>query len=200
MKKIFLLLFLGVFSSFAQGKPWKDWQISGNCTRNQTQFIENGNALAVILSDYTVNLPMHEEGDGKNARKVCNFRAQIAVPAGMYLESVTQTYAGGIIKSQGTSAELRIKYHIDSLMENPPALVWSESTQLAPEDLDSLFTRTYTSTLPHKKCAPRLNFAIQLNLSAKRKSYSDFVIGGLDSIDADFAHRLVLQPRFKPCR
>jgi len=49
-----------------QSKVWTGWQAGGTCTADDTQVIEMGDALSILLDRFGVEMPQGAAGDGTN--------------------------------------------------------------------------------------------------------------------------------------
>jgi hypothetical protein len=180
---------------------WGDYIAGGkSCNNNNVSVIQNGNSLAVLFDAFGVNMPQSSYGEGASVRKTCNFRITMTPPNGFYLAGFRQVYSGGLIKSARSSARLDVRYNVGSVIGMPAPVVWSEGTVIRPEDASSTFTRTYNNNLLVANCGGSTIYGINMTLSATRRNTStEFVVGGLDTIDADFVQRLELIPEWRLC-
>lgn len=205
MKKLktMLLVVAAVAQSGAMAaETFGSWIAGGTaCDNNSVQVINNGNSVSVLFDNFAVNMPQRQNGDGMSARKTCNFRITMTPPNGYYLANFRQVYSGGLIKSLRASGQLNIRYNIGSVVGNPLPIVWPSGVAIAPEDPRSLFTRTYQNNLAVANCGGSTVYGINMSFSATRPSViNDFLVGGLDSVDADFIQRLELIPEWALCR
>lgn len=185
----------------AQAKIWGDYIVGGTaCNAGNVSVIENGNSLSVLFDEFGVYMPQASFGDGTSVRKTCNFRIQLTPPKGYYLANFRQVYSGGLIKSKRASAQLNIRYNVGSVTGSPAPLVWNEGYEISPEHSSSLFSRTYDNALLVASCGGSTVYGINMQFSALRRSTSlDYLVGGLDSVDADFVQKLVLIPEWRLC-
>lgn len=186
----------------AQAGIWGDYIASGSaCNSGTVSVLENGDSLAVLFDSFGVNMPQGSTGDGLSSRKTCNFRIEVTPPRGFYLAGFTQVYSGGLIKSRRSSAQLNITYNIGAVRGRPLPITWSEGREITPEDEASLFSKSYRNDLLIASCGGKAVYGLNMNMTATRKSvHSDFVIGGLDSVDAELVKELVLIPEWRLCR
>lgn len=180
---------------------WGDYIAGGtSCNNSNVGVIQNGNSLAVLFDDFVVNMPQGAYGEGASVRKTCNFRITLTPPNGFYLAGFRQVYSGGLIKSARSSARLDIRYNVGAVIGRPLPVVWNEGTVIRPEDHSSTFTRTYDNNLLVANCGGSTIYGINMTLAATRRNTStDFVVGGLESVDADFVQRLELIPEWRLC-
>jgi len=181
---------------------WGDYIAGGtSCNNSNVGVIQNGNSLSVLFDEFLVNMPQSAHGEGASVRKTCNFRITMTPPNGFYLAGFRQVYSGGLIKSARSSARLDIRYNVGSVIGRPLPVVWHEGQVIRPEDNASSFTRTYDNGLLVANCNGSTIYGINMTLAATRRNTStEFVVGGLESVDADFVQRLVLIPEYRLCR
>jgi len=186
--------------SGAQAKTWGDYIVGGTaCNSGNVSVIENGTNLSVLFDAFGIYMPQADYGEGTSARKTCNFRIQLTPPTGYYLAGFQQVYSGGLIKSRRSSARLDIRYNVGSVQGRPLPLVWSEGREIGPEDPNSMFSKTYDNNLLVASCGGSTVYGINMSFSALRRSTSEYLVGGLDSVDADFVQKLVLIPSWRLC-
>jgi hypothetical protein len=181
---------------------WGDYIAGGtSCNNSNVGVIQNGNTLAILFDEFGVYMPERSFGEGASVRKTCNFRITMTPPNGFYLAGFRQVYSGGLIKSARSSARLDIRYNVGSVVGRPLPIVWNEGVVIRPEDSASTFTRTYDNNLLVANCGGSTIYGINMTLSATRRNTStEFVVGGLDTVDADFVQRLELIPEWRLCR
>jgi hypothetical protein len=203
MKARYWTVLLSAFAmvTSAHAKTWGDYIVGGTaCNANNVSVIDNGSSLSVLFDEFGVNMPQNDYGDGSSARKTCSFRIQLTPPTGYYLANFRQVYSGGLIKSRRSSARLNIRYNVGSAVGQPLPIVWNEGVEITPDNPNSLFQRSYTNNLLVASCGGSTVYGINMQLSALRRSTSqDYVVGGLDSVDADFVQKLVLIPEWRLC-
>lgn len=197
-----VLLSALAFVTSAQAKTWGDYIVGGTaCNANNVSVIDNGTSLSVLFDEFGVYMPQMDYGDGSSVRKTCSFRIQLTPPKGYYLANFRQVYSGGLIKSRRSSAQLNIRYNVGTAVGQPTPIVWGEGTEITPDNPRSLFSRTYSNDLLVASCGGSTVYGINMQLSALRRSTNqDYVVGGLDSVDADFVQKLVLIPEWRLCR
>ncbi len=200
MKKAIASLLIALVPSASFAKHWNEWIVEGQCNKANVHLVENGDSLSVLYDELGVNMPQGKPGDGNDGKRVCHFRIVIVPPPGTYLAHITQTFAGGLIKSAKSSARMDIRYRIGDLKEKPGAIEWKHGTAVAPEDPASIFTRTFDEEIPVAGCPAKTRYQVTLVVAAKRKDASEFVIAGWDSFDTDFIHRVIVTPVFRRCR
>ena len=187
--------------SSAHAKTWGDYIVGGTaCNSGNVSVIDSGTSLSVLFDSFGVNMPSNETGDGLSQRKTCNFRIALTPPTGYYLAGFKQVYNGGLIKSRRASAQLNIRYNIGTVQGQPLPIVWREGAEISPADASSLFSRTYYNDLLVASCGGSTTYGINMQFSALRRGYSEYLVGVLDSVDADFVQRLVLIPEWRLCR
>lgn len=163
--------------------------------------MEFGNNLSIIFSDFGAYLPQGETGDGLNVSQRCQFKVRISYPRDNYLASLRQVFTGGAIKSAWSQGQLNLTYHLMG-GGKPLAMpvIWKLGEELTPESPDSYFTRSAEDTFPAPpNCKGEVKYQLKVDLTAKRPSTSEFLIGGLDSYEAELVQRLDLIPTFKVC-
>lgn len=199
-KSALFAVVLGISSTSFAG-IWGNYVAGGtSCNMNNVSVIENGNSLSVLFDEFGVNMPQGDVGDGTSARKSCTFRIALTPPNGYYLAGFRQVYSGGIIKSGGSSGQLNIRYNVGSVVGQPLAIVFREREVIRPQDPQSLFSREYYNNLLVANCGGQTNYGINMSFTATRRStWNEHLMGGLDSVDADFVQRLVLIPDFRLC-
>ncbi len=204
MTKRYLMLFcaLAVTSPSFAGPVWGNWVAGGSsCNANNVHTVDNGSSLSVLFDEFGVNMPTGDTGDGKSARKTCNFRIQLTPPSGFYLARFRQVYSGGLIKSANSSAQLSIRYNVGSVVGQPLPIYWNKGQVIEPTDPASLFTKTYNNNLLVLNCGASTTYGINMTFSATRSNiFADHLVGGLDSVDADFIQRVILVPEWELCR
>lgn len=203
MKPFFLALVCAVAltAENARAGIWGDWIAGGSsCSAGSVNVIENGSTLSVLFDQFGVNMPQNSTGDGSSVRKTCNFRVTMTPPNGYYLAGFRQVYSGGLIKSARSSAQLSVRYNIGSVVGQPMPIVWNEGSVIRPEDARSMFSREYNNNLLVANCGGRTVYGINMTFSAARRNTSEYLVGGLDSVDADFEQRLELIPEWRLCR
>lgn len=184
-----------------QAGIWGDFIAGGtSCNSNNVSVIDNGDTVSVLFDEFGVNMPQSDQGDGMNTRKTCNFRIQLTPPNGFYLAGFKQLYSGGIIKSRNSSAQLNIRYNIGPVQGRPLAVNFQRGAAIGPTNSQSQFSRTYYDPLLVANCGGRTTYGINMQFSAARDSYGEFVIGGLDSVDASFVQKVTLIPEWALCQ
>ncbi len=179
---------------------WGNWIAGGTaCNNYNVGVVENGDTLSVLFDEFGVNMPERDVGDGMSARKSCTFRITLTPPRGFYLAGFKQVYSGGMIKSARSSAQLNIRYNVGAAVGRPLPIVFREGDTIRPQDNDSLFTRTYDNNLLVASCGASTVYGLNMSLTATRRSYSDHLMGGLDSVDAEFTQKMILMPVFLAC-
>jgi len=201
-KKLTLMIAALAISVQAHAGIWGNWAAGGtSCNAFNVGVIENGNSLSVLFDEFGVNMPQGSVGDGTSARKSCTFRIQLTPPQGLYLAGFRQVYSGGIIKSAGSSAQLNIRYNVGSAVGRPLPIVFPTGQRIRPEDENSMFSRTYNNNLLVASCGGSTVYGLNMSFTATRRSVNyEHIVGGLDSVDADFAQRIILIPEFRLCR
>lgn len=202
MKNMFMVLTAGlVLSVQSHAGVWGSWAAGGTaCNSSNVSVIDNGTSLAVLFDGFGINMPEGDMGDGLSARKSCTFRIQLTPPRGYYLAGFKQTYSGGVIKSRRSSAQLNIRYNIGSVVGQPLPIVFRDGDEIAPEDIDSLFTRQYDTNLLVASCGGSTTYGLNMSLTGTRRNASyEHIIAGLDSVDADFVQKMVLIPAYRLC-
>jgi hypothetical protein len=185
----------------ANASVFGSYIVGGNaCNNGNTQVIDNGNTLSVIFDSFGVNMPQGDYGDGTSVRKTCTFRVQLTPPSGFYLAGFKQLYSGGLIKSRRASAQLNIRYNIGTIVGSPLPIIWGEGSEIRPEDSASLFSRTYNNDLLVASCGGSTNYGINMQFTGtRRNTFGEYLVGGLDSVDATFAQKVVLIPEWRLC-
>ena len=186
----------------ARAALWGSWIAGGtSCNSNNVSVVNNGETLSVLFNEFGINMPEGDYGEGTAVRKTCNFRVSVTPPKGYYLASFRQVYSGGIIKSRGSSAQLSVRYNIGSVVGIPNPITFREGVAIRPEDMSSLFTRTFINDLAVISCGGSTVYGINMTFSGTRRDpYREFLVGGLDSVDADFVQEVMLIPEFRLCR
>ena len=186
----------------AHAKIWGDYIVGGNaCNYGNVSVLESGDNLSVIFDEFSVNMPLGSYGEGTSIRKTCNFRITLTPPQGFYLAGFKQLYSGGLIKSRRASAQLNIRYNIGAAAASPLPIVWSSGREITPEDPASMYSRTYNNDLLVASCGGSTIYGVNMSLSALRPTtHSDYLIGGLDTVEAEFTQKLVLIPQWRLCR
>lgn len=180
---------------------WGDYIVGGTaCNYNNVSVIQNGESISILFDEFGVNMSQGDFSGGTSARKTCNFRIQLTPPQGFYLAGFKQVYSGGLIKSRNSSAQLNVRYNIGSVVGQPLPIVWREGQTIRPEDDASLFSRTYYNDLLVASCGGSTVYGLNMNMTATRRSVQEHLVGGLDSVDADFVQRIVLIPQWRLCR
>jgi hypothetical protein len=198
MNRIFFLMM--VVSGAARAEAvFDNWQVSGNACNSNTVFVvANGGSVSVLFDGYNVEMLEGEKKDRKN-NLTCELKMQVTPPPGMELDGFAQLFSGGIIKSSGASARLKIQYKLANAM-NSQEIAWPAGRAITPEDAESVFFKNYNDPVPSRNCKARSQYHLKLHLQASRKATSDFLVGGLDSLDADVSAHLELKPKWRPCR
>lgn len=197
MKKFLIGL---VVCSAASAGPFSDWQTSGHCRNAGVEILQNGNSLAILFTGFGPNMPLGEQGDGLLVRKTCRVRVRIQSPVGQYMESLRQLYSGGIIKSRGSKAHFTLRYSFGLIFRGPQTFGWGEGTEIGAGDEESIFTQTYEDTRLPVLCRNSVWYTADLTFVGQRREIQrEYVIGGLDSVDAD-VQEVRLEPRFTACR
>lgn len=182
-------------------KPWGKWKLVGNgCRPESTQTVQNGDALSVVFSDFGINMPQGEIGEGEMVQKTCHLTIDLDPPAGMQLDGFEQLYQGGLVKSAGSRGTLVIRYHVGNKKGEPQRIDWKQGMAIAPESPDALFSHTYETRVNGHQCKQLTSYEVELALSGQRRGQGEFFVGGLDTIDAQFRHRVRVTPRWKPCK
>jgi hypothetical protein len=189
-------------SGKSHAKIWGDYIASGSsCNSGNTSVIENGDTVSILFDDFGVNMPQQSTGDGLTTRKTCNFRIQLNPPSGFYLAGFRQLYSGGIIKSARSSAQLTVRYNIGSVGGRPLPIEFPRGQAISPSSPNSSYSRTFNDNLLVANCGGSTTYGINMQFTGVRDSYDrDFLIGGLDSVDASFVQKLVLIPEWRLCR
>ncbi|MBY0471575.1 DUF4360 domain-containing protein [bacterium] len=183
---------------------WGNWIAGGtSCNAYNVQTIENGGALSVLFNEFGVYLPQGDVGDGNTVRKTCNFRIQLTPPQGYYLAGFKQTYRGGVMKSARSSAQLQIRYNIGSVMGAGMPITFQQGRAIGPTDYDSQFTREYNNNLAIASCGGSTVYGISMTFTASRNdrfgNLQEYIIAGLDSVDAELKQRIELIPQWALC-
>lgn len=198
LKAMFALVCL--FALRANAGIWGDYIIGGSaCNSGNVSVIDNGDSIAVLFDSFGINMPQNTTGDGLNTRKTCNFRVSLTPPKGFYLAGFRQVYSGGIIKSLRTSAQLNVRYNIGSVVGQPLPITWTEAQRIQPSDANSMFSKTYYNNLLVASCGGKTVYGLNMTFSAARRTANDFLIAGLDSVDADFEQKVILIPEWRLC-
>lgn len=180
---------------------WGSWAAGGTaCNSGNVSVIDNGSSLAVLFDEFGINMPEDDTGDGLSSRKSCTFRIQLTPPRGFYLAGFKQVYSGGIIKSRRSSAQLNVRYNVGSAVGTPLPIVFRDGQEIRPQDSASLFQRTYDNSLLVASCGGSTVYGLNMSMTGSRRSYDEHLVGGLDSVDADFVQKVVLIPEYKLCR
>jgi hypothetical protein len=201
MRKIgFVLAVAMVLSSQSDAGIWGGWIAGGTaCNAGNVNVVENGNTLSVLFDEFGVFMPEGDVGDGMSIRRSCTFRIQLTPPSGFYLAGFKQVYSGGVIKSSRSSAQLNVRYNVGSAVGTPLPIVFREGQVIRPEDSQSMFTRTYDNNLLVANCGGNTVYGLNMSLTATRRNYREHIVGGLDSVDADFSQKVILIPDFQLC-
>lgn len=200
--RIFGLIALLALSYNARGDTWGDFIASGTACNSSTVYpITNGNALSVLFSDFSVGMNEFSRfPDGLQARKTCNFRMKITPPRGYYLARLRQVFSGGIIKSANSSASLAIRFNIGTSVERPFPVVFPEGYSINPGDLDSVFEQEYDNFFTVASCGGGSIYGVNMSITAARRNYSEFLLAGVDSEDAEFTTQIKFIPEWRLCR
>ncbi|MBI4403917.1 MAG: DUF4360 domain-containing protein [Deltaproteobacteria bacterium] len=201
MKRVFLTTWLVMsLALWAEAGIWGSWIAGGSsCNPSNVSVIDNGNSLSVLFDAFSINMPRGDYVDGMSSRKTCTFRIALTPPSGFYLAGFKQLYSGGLIKSRRTSAQLNIRYNVGSVIGRPLPIVFVEGDEIKPEDPRSLFAKTYYNNLLVAACGQSTVYGINMSFSATRRTLSEYLIGGLESVDADFTQRVILIPEWALC-
>lgn len=180
---------------------WGNWAAGGTaCNNYNVGVIDNGNTLSVLFDEFGVNMPANGTGDGLSSRKSCTFRISMTPPRGFYLAGFRQVYSGGLIKSRNSSAQLNIRYNVGSIVGQPLPIVFRSGDEIRPQDFDSLFSKTYQNDMAVISCGGSTVYGLNMSMTATRTSTREHLVGGLDSVDADFTQEIILIPDFRLCR
>ena len=201
INKTWLVVCALALAAQAHAGVWGSWNAGGtSCNAGNVQVLDNGNSLSVLFDAFGVNMPQGDSGDGLSSRKTCTFRIQLTPPKGYYLAGFRQTYSGGLIKSSRSSAQLNIRYNIGSVVGNPLPIVWRQGETIRPEDPSSIFNKVYYNNLLVASCGGSTVYGINMTFSATRPNmFGEHLVGGLDSVDADFIQRVILIPEWALC-
>lgn len=198
--KLWLLTVAVALSGQANAGIWGSWIAGGSaCNAYNVGVVENGNTLSVLFDEFGVYMPQGDVGDGNSVRKSCTFRIQLTPPKGFYLAGFRQVYSGGIIKSSRSSAQLNIRYNVGSAVGQPLPIIFREGQRIEPSDSASLFTRTYDNNLLVASCGGSAVYGLNMSMTATRRDLREHIVGGLDSVDAEFAQKVILMPVFQLC-
>jgi hypothetical protein len=201
MKKLLGIAAAALISTQSWAGPiWGQWVAGGTaCNNYNVQAIENGTSLAVLFDEFYLNMPQHDFGDGTTVRKTCSFRIQLTPPSGMYLARMRQVYRGGVMKSYNSQGQLNIRYNIGSVVGTPAAVIFRRGEAISASSPLSNFAKTYQNDLLVRNCGGRTTYGINMTLSGQRSSTGEFLVAGVDSVDADFTQRLELIPEWAYC-
>lgn len=182
--------------------PFTDFDFGGTCTRRNTQVIENGDALAVLLDNFGVRMPQGEDGDGLQTIKTCWMRLRVKPPRGQYLAGLEQVYRGGLVKSAKSSARMTLRYNLVSIDREHQARTWPAGREVRPEDERSSFEFRIDDSLGDARCGKMAIFGVHMVFAASRPNRNgEFVLGSLDTVDMQLTRRRIeLKPRWKACR
>lgn len=193
---LFLLL-----SSSALAGPFVDYEIGGDCTKNNSQLLENGDTVSVIFDNFGVNLRDGERSDGLAARKNCWLRLKVKAPKEKYLASLEQVFRGGVVKSRDAAARFVLRYNLAHIDRERIPMNWPRGREIRPSDAESNFEHTIADDLPDERCGKMINYTVSMVFTGARPAFkNEFVLGGLDTVDTQFKSRMRLVPKWKKCR
>lgn len=183
------------------GKVWKGHKHDGDACKDGIAVIVNGTALSVLFDDFGIDFPMGDPGgDGMQKRKFCNFSVELAPPDGMMLAGFRQVFSGGMIKSKGATARINIQYRLGNGPQNKE-MVWKHGDLIGPDSPNSIFQQVYDDVLPPRnRCRETQKYDLRLDLIAQRRDRTDYMQGGLDTLDAEAMPTVSVLPQWKPCR
>lgn len=196
------LLALSFFAQPLLAGPFVDIDFGGTCTKNNSQVLENGDALSILLDDFGVRMPAGQEGDGLETRKTCWMRLKVKPPHGRYLAGLEQVYRGGLVKSAKASARVVLRYNLAHIDQEREARNWPAGKEVRPEDPKSEFEYTVDDNLGEARCGKMVNYAVHLVFVGRRPNFNNqFILGSLDTVDVRLKKRRIqLKPRWKVCR
>jgi len=181
-------------------EKWKEWQLGGDCKREGSQIIVNGDTVSILLDKFGVELRENEKKDRRVDSNTCSIRVMIEPIPGYSVTGFRQLFQGSIIKSIDSMASLKIRYLIRHLDKTVLPYEWKKGKRIQPEDDASIITINYDDTWKEDTCGKPIYFTLQMIFSAKRENLKDYVIGSLDTVDTDFIRKIRLQPKLSPCR
>lgn len=127
--RLFLVLSLS-FGSFSAARAdelsWQTLLIKGEgkaaiCNDSTVITSYAGNNAAFIFTNLAVNIPANTPHQGNSEFGACQVRTRVTIPRGMYLESISQSVIGGVIKSQGARGFMRSSYFMQRAGTGTPA-------------------------------------------------------------------------------
>lgn len=191
-------------SALADSTTWGDWVAGGtSCNYGNVDVIKNGDSLSILFNEFAVVMPQYDLGDGTTSRKTCNFRIEFSPPNGFYLAGFKQLYSGGMIKSRNSQAQLQISYYVGAVRGRPMPVVFPRGMEITATDPRSVFTKEYVNNLAIANCGGKTTYGINMTLLATRPdpygSLNEYIIGGLDSVDAELRQSIVLIPEWRLC-
>ena len=198
-----LMLSVLVFASTRSfAGPFVDLDLGGTCSKQNSQVIEFGDTLAVLLDDFGVRMPLGEDGDGLSSRKTCWMRLRVKPPKGFYLSGLEQVYRGGLVKSAGASARMLLRYNLASIDRDQTARIWPIGQEVGPEDPRSVFEYRIDDRLSDATCGKMIQFSVAMVFAGIRPNRNgEFILGSLDTIDMEWQQRKIeLRPRWQQCR
>lgn len=177
---------------------WKS-QLQEGCEDNAV--VVNGQVLSILFNNFTVNMPMGDAGgDGMMKRVACRFDLDITPPEGMVLTGFRQVLSGGFIKSKGSFANIGLQYKISGpmLMKN---LAFNMGESIGPDSPRSVFNQIYDDVIPAaRRCREVQSYTVRVAMNATRLSRAEYIVGGLDSLDAEATPSLSVTPVWRACR
>lgn len=202
MRHGFTFLLPALFAIPGFAGPFVDVDFGGTCTKQNSQVIENGDTLAVLLDDFGVRMPQGEDGDGLQTRKTCWMRLRVKPPKGRYLAGLEQVYRGGLVKSAGSSARMVLRYNLAHLDKEREARNWPAGREVKPEEPNASFEYRIDDDLADARCGKMTMYGVNMVFQASRPNRNaEFVLGSLDTVDMQLKKRRIeLKPRFKNCR
>lgn len=197
-----MLCFLVTKATPSLAGPFVDLDLGGTCSKRNSQVIEFGDTLAVLLDDFGVRMPLGEDGDGLSSRKTCWMRLRVKPPKGFYLAGLEQVYRGGLVKSAGASARMLLRYNLANIDRDQTARIWQIGQEIRPEDPRSVFEYRIEDRLTDAACGRLIQFSVNMVFAGIRPNRNgEFILGSLDTIDMQWQQRRIeLRPRWQACR
>lgn len=183
------------------GKVWKGHKHDGDACPGDIAVLVNGYTLSILFDDFDIDFPMGDPGgDGMQKRKHCNFSVDLTPPEGTYLAGFRQVFSGGMIKSKGAQARLNIQYRLGGPPQSKD-IHWKQGDQINPDSPNSIFSQVFDDVIPPRnRCRETQKYILSLDLSALRRDRTDYMQGGLDTLDAEASPTVSVVPQWKPCR
>lgn len=189
---------LSISSQSFAAEMWGRFQADGSGCVNGVQLVTNGDAVAILFDTFRIEMMEGDRTDNQSSTH-CDIKIEVTPPAGMELASFQQLFQGGFIKSKDASARMSVHYKLNGLSKQID-YQWPRGKALLPEDSESVFSKSVTDVIPSRNCNAKTTYGVRIHIQGGRKSRSEHLIGGIDSVDTTIATGLHLRPTFRSCR